>query len=211
MSQLVVAGAGGHARSILDALTADPSVTVVGCTDPHVPPGFLVGEVEVLGDDGILPMLRESGRADAAAVGVGGVGDNGPRRRLFDTLRALRFDLAPILAPGAHVSCSATLGEGTVVLPGAVVGSGARIGCNVIVNCGAIVEHNCSIGHHCHIASGATVGGNVAVAEGAHVGLGATVRQGISIGTNALVAAGAVVVEDVPDHARVMGIPARRA
>ena len=50
----------------------------------------------------------------------------------------------------------------------------------------------------------------VVVGEGAAVGARAVVLAGVSIGAWALVAAGAVVTRDVPAHALVAGMPARR-
>ena len=49
------------------------------------------------------------------------------------------------------------------------------------------------------------------VREGASIGANATVVCGSVIGRHALVAAGAVVTKDVPDHALMAGVPARRA
>jgi len=45
--------------------------------------------------------------------------------------------------------------------------------------------------------------------SGASIGANSTVLPGITIGCGAMVAAGAVVTKDVPDHAVVMGNPAR--
>lgn len=50
----------------------------------------------------------------------------------------------------------------------------------------------------------------VTVEDGASIGAGAVVVAGTRIGSWALVAAGAVVVTDVPPHALVAGVPARR-
>jgi acetyltransferase-like isoleucine patch superfamily enzyme len=47
------------------------------------------------------------------------------------------------------------------------------------------------------------------VRRGASIGSNATILPGIVIGAGALVGAGAVVTADVPDHARVVGNPAR--
>ena len=47
------------------------------------------------------------------------------------------------------------------------------------------------------------------VKQGASIGSNATVVCGVTIGRKALVGAGAVVTKDVPDHAIVVGNPAR--
>ena len=43
----------------------------------------------------------------------------------------------------------------------------------------------------------------------ASIGSNATILPGITIGENAMIGAGAVVTSDVPDHAIVVGVPAR--
>lgn len=50
----------------------------------------------------------------------------------------------------------------------------------------------------------------VTVGEGASIGAQAVVIAGVTIGRWALVGAGAVVTRDVPDHALVVGVPARQ-
>jgi acetyltransferase-like isoleucine patch superfamily enzyme len=47
------------------------------------------------------------------------------------------------------------------------------------------------------------------IKRGASIGTSATIMGGVTVGEGALVGAGAVVLEDVPDHAIVAGVPAR--
>lgn len=47
------------------------------------------------------------------------------------------------------------------------------------------------------------------VCRGASIGSNATIVAGVTIGQGALVGAGAVVTRDVPDHAIVVGVPAK--
>jgi UDP-perosamine 4-acetyltransferase len=198
----VVVGAGGHARSIIEALGG-----AVACTDAREElHGTMVDGVPVVGGDDRLAELLVDG-VGAAAIGVGGTHDNGPRERLFERVRALGFELPAVVHPMAHVA--GRLGEGCVVLAAAVVGPGAVVGRNAIVNTGAIAEHDCLVEDHAHVATGAVLGGGVRIRRGAHVGLGARVLNGVTVGEYAIVGAGAVVLRDVPPGVTVVGVPAR--
>jgi acetyltransferase-like isoleucine patch superfamily enzyme len=49
----------------------------------------------------------------------------------------------------------------------------------------------------------------VEIGDGAWLGSNSVVMPGVTVGKNAVVAANAVVVEDVPDYATAVGVPAR--
>lgn len=206
--RLIGLGAGGHAKVIIEILGADSRYELYGLLDarPELKGRKVLG-VPVLGDDSLLPEIRRD--VSHFFVGLGGTGDNGPRRRLFELARGLGFEPVKAIHPSAAISPSAIIGEGAVIAAGAIVNADARLGANVIVNSGAIVEHDCVVGDHVHIATGAKLASTVTVGTGAHIGAGATVLQCITIGENALVGIGSVVVRDVPPGATVMGNPAR--
>jgi sugar O-acyltransferase (sialic acid O-acetyltransferase NeuD family) len=204
----VVVGAGGHGRVVAEIAVLTTRWEVIGFVDddPAIR-GTRVLDRPVLGSVAELTRLRTE-RAFDVLVGVGGVGDNGPRQRLFDRLRADGFPIATVVHPSAVVSPSATIGVGSVVAAAAVIGVGARIGDDVICNTGCLVDHDCVIGDHTHLAPGVTLSGTVTVGVGAHIGTNATVIQGVRIGRGALVGAGAVVTSDVADDDHVVGVPA---
>jgi UDP-perosamine 4-acetyltransferase len=205
---IVGLGAGGHVRSVLEAIRSLGRFEAAALADDDpARAGSEVLGVPVVGADA-LERLRADGIAHAFA-GVGGVGDSTARERVFGRLLADGFELPPIVHVSAVVSPWAHLGRGVHVLAGVIVNAGAEIGDNVILNTGAIVEHDCRIGAHAHVGPGARLAGTVTVGERAHVGIGAVVIEEIRIGEGALVAAGAVVVRDVPAGARVGGVPAR--
>lgn len=114
-----------------------------------------------------------------------------------------------VVHPSAFVSPSAELGEGVFVGPRAVVHTLASVGAHAIINTGAVVEHECQIGAGSHLAPGATLGGDVRVGAGTLLAIGCRVVPGVRIGSRCVVAAGAVVIRDVPDGARVRGVPAK--
>jgi UDP-perosamine 4-acetyltransferase len=204
---IVGLGAGTHAKSVLEALRSSNRYDVIAIVDDD--PAKAGDEIfgTRIAPSSELPELREL--AAQAFVGVGGIGDSGPRRAAFERLLAAGFELPAILHASAVISPWATLRDGVQALAGAIVNAGAEVGEDAIVNTGAIVEHDCRIGAHAHLAPGARLAGLSTVGEGAHVGIGAVVIEGVQIGAGALVGAGAAVIADVPDGARVAGVPAR--
>jgi UDP-perosamine 4-acetyltransferase len=203
---IVVLGAGGHARVVIEALRAGGHFTPVGVLDPTAS-GDVDG-VPVLGGDEILPQLLSEG-VDSAAVGVGSVGEPAVRRRLHEAAASLGLEMPPIVHPRATVAATARLAAGCMVAAGAVVGPGVRLGEGALVNSNAVVDHDCVVGAFAHIAPGAALSGGVVVGEGAHVGTGAAVVQGVTIGDGGVVGAGAAVIADVPAGATAVGVPAR--
>lgn len=201
---LVLVGAGGHAKVVIEAARAEGRFEVVGLVDPR-PPAERVMGLPVLGGDEALPRLRAEGVA-WAFVALGG---NAARERIGARLRAAGFRLATIVHPSAVVMPSAAVGEGVVVMARVAVSAEARVEDLAILNTGAVVEHDNLIGTAAHVAPLAALAGNVRVGARALVGVGSAVRPGIAIGEDAVVGAGSAVVADVPAGATVGGVPAR--
>jgi UDP-perosamine 4-acetyltransferase len=201
---VVILGAGGHARVILEALRT-LGVPVAGFIAPSAE-GSRLGDVPWLGDDTALSGL---GDGTEAVNGVGSAGSAARRAAVHAAAEAAGLRFRTIIHPNATVDGSAELGAGAQVLAGSVVGVAALIGADAIVNSGAIVDHDSVVGAHSHIASGAALAGDVTVGESTHVGLGSRVIQGVTIGSSCVIGAGAVVLDDVADGTTVVGVPAR--
>ena len=215
---IILAGGGGHALVVAEALTLAGD-RCIGCLDddprpllsrdsaqhqaPHAPRlGPLVGWVGSTHPSltpGISPSIFEGALVHLA------LGNLARRAPLLD----LPFTPATIIHPRAIISPSADVGPGCFVGPGAVLHTRATLHPHAILNSGAIVEHECHIGPNAHLAPGSVLGGRVRIGAGTLVGLGARVLPGITVGSGATIAAGAVVTRDVPDHAVVLGVPAR--
>lgn len=210
--KLLVFGAGGHAKVLLDAFFASqpqPQWDIVILTpEAHLHGSKLLG-VPIIGDDDCIDSQIQVG-ATHFVVGIGSVKSNTLRTRLY--VFGLKHQLTPlaVIHPNAICSKWAQLGAGAQVMAGAIINADAIIGDNVIINTGAIVEHDCHIGEHVHIAPGARLSGGVVVEAGAHIGSGACIRQGIQIGKQAVIGMGAVVVRDVLPNTVVMGVPAKQ-
>lgn len=205
--RVLILGAGGHGRVVLDILLETGDHQIVGFLDSNdAIHGRRVDGFPVLGDPQELTYLAQAHDVDAVIIAIG---DNGTRRRLAREVEAAGLELVSAIHPSATLARNATLGRNVVVAAGTVVCAHTQIGDSVILNTGCIVDHQTMIGEGSHICPGVRLAGRVKVESGAFIGIGATVVPRVTIGCEAIVGAGAVVIDDVPSMATVVGIPAR--
>ena len=74
---------------------------------------------------------------------------------------------------------------------------------------GVVIHPGATIGPNCLIMQQVTIGEGVSLAGHVDVGAGAKIIRPVSIGRHASIGANAVVLEDVPEGATAVGIPAR--
>lgn len=205
MTPVILCGAGGHGRVLLDALRASgrPVAGVCG-PGPAAPPDGLPW----LGDDAWLE--RQDPAQFDLVNAIGSTGDPGRRIELFTRFKAAGFTFATVIHPSAIVGSAVTVGEGAQLMAGVIVQTGSVLGANVIVNTRASVDHDCVIGDHVHLAPGVVLSGGVTVGARTHIGTGAVAIQGVRVGAGCLVGAGSLLLGALPDGVRAHGVPARR-
>lgn len=196
--KIVVYGAGGHAKALIEMIRAAGEYQIVAVIDddPALSGKQVLG-IPILGGGSGLARLFADG-VENAANGVGGIIDQRVRKLIFDRLIDGGFYLPAIVNPKATLEASARVGYGTQVFANAYVGSEATLADMCMVNSGAVVSHDCVIGSFTHIAPGALLAGGVTVGENVLVGMGVTTAIGIMIHDGARVGNGAIVLKDVP-------------
>lgn len=196
-TSVYVFGAGGHGKVVLDVLLSENKYVVKGILD-DAPQSDSLFEI---------PIKKNFNRKKLQARNcIVAIGDNAIRKRIVTTLDT---NFIMTIHPNAIVSKFAKIGPGTQIMAAAVVNPAAVIGNHCIINTGAIVEHDCKLEDYVHVAPNACLGGNVTVGEKTLVGIGATIIPNVKIGKNVSIGAGTVVLQDVPDNAVVVGVPAR--
>lgn len=198
-NQLVILGAGGHAKTIIDLVRQSQQYDLAGLVAEPLPVESEVLGVRVLGGYEVLEELWARG-IRLMANGVGGLSRNRVRYELFQKMAEHGFGFPRLVHRGATVEPSARIQGGVQVFGAAFVGSAAQIGFGAIVNTGAVVSHDCVIGDFAHLTPGVVLAGSVHVDTGALVGMGVTTAVGVRIGEWARIGNGARITRDVPAH-----------
>jgi sugar O-acyltransferase (sialic acid O-acetyltransferase NeuD family) len=195
---ILIYGAGGHAKAVMEMVHAIGTFRIAGIIDDQVSTGLRVLDIPVLGPREIIPLLIDRG-LQQAANGVGGIIDINVRVKLFELLANLGLTLPRLVHPRATVEPSASVGDGAQVFANAYIGSSAVLLPRCMINTNAVISHDCEIGSYTHIAPGALLAGHVHVGERSLVGMGVTTAIGIKIGNGVRIGNGAVIYADVPD------------
>lgn len=188
-------GASGHAKVIIDILLLS-GVRISGLFDDNP-------EVRALGPFRVQQYSEIQVEKQELIIAVG---RNDLRRNIAARLTC---SFGKAIHPGAIVSSSSSLGEGTVVMGGAVINADVIIGKHCIINTNASVDHDVTIEDFVHISPNATLCGNVFVGESSCIGAGSIIIPGKKIGKNTVIGAGAVVVSDIPENVVAFGNPCR--
>ena len=180
----VLIGAGGHAKAIVEGIT-QRGETVVAYVDPREARWLPARRIS---EQGLAVEIAEGA---GIVIGIGGVAPENLEKRLslLEGYRTSGMPAPAVVHPGAHVSSTAALGQGTIVLAGAVIQPGVTIHQGVIVNTGAIVEHDSEIGAGSHIAPGAIVLGGCRIGKCCMIGAGAVILPGATVADHSLIAA----------------------
>lgn len=210
---LVVVGAGGFGREVLDVVEAvngsasTPVFTLLGVLDANPTDANL----DRLAARGIRYLGTESHWLATRQVAqyLIGIGSPAVRRSVDQRFSAAGLIAASAVHPSAIIGSAFTISAGSIICGGVHISTNVTLGRQVHLNPHVTLGHDSVVGDFVSINPGAIISGDVTVGAGALVGAGATVLQGLSVGPDAVIGASACVVRDVSPATTVKGVPAR--
>lgn len=201
---LIVAGAGGHAREIRDILDMQ-GVNEVWFFDniSKSLPTEMVDE-NLICDEVLLKQKLEQSPAFILGTGVPSV-----RIVLYNLFLKLGGEPQTCVANTAILSQRAVeIGEGCNIMHRVLINNQVKIGKGTLINAGVHLHHDVCLGDFCEIGPGAILLGKVKIGDSVIVGGGAIILPNINIADGAVIGAGAVVTKNVESGKTVKGNPA---
>lgn len=210
MEDIVIIGAGGHAKVIADIILKrrelfNENLNIVGFLDDNFENLNYnkIFKIPILGKIDLIEKL-ESEKHYSYIIGIG---SNTIRERIGNKYPYLNYYTA--IHPTAVLGLDISLENGSVVMANAVINSGTRIGKHCILNTGSLVEHDVIIGDFCHVSPNSVLCGTIKIGDKCWIGAGSTVIQNINLGKNIIIGAGSVIIKDIPDNCTVVGNPGK--
>jgi sugar O-acyltransferase (sialic acid O-acetyltransferase NeuD family) len=202
--------AGYHSHVVAEILRLRDECEIIGILDDNSELHNTIRKgVPILGGLSLLGELRDMGRVDSAALGLGNLSLLGRRMEIYEEARSLGIEMIPVVHPTSFVSPTAVCGAGLFLGPNAVIHTGTKVGENVTIYTGSTIDHDNEIGDHVYIAAGVHTAGQVKIERGVYIGPGAIVVSGCIIGEQAVVGAGTLVNNNIPAGKLALGSPAR--
>ena len=199
---VVIIGAGGHAKVIADIITKSND-NVIGFLDDNldIQSKTIYLNKTVLGTTKDIDKYKEY-------YFIIGIGNNNIRENIANS-----YDLKWYTAihPNAIIANEVSIEEGSVVMAGSIINTGTKIGKHCIINTKSSLDHDNIIENYVHISPGATLAGTVHIKEKTWICAGATIINNITIAKNNIIGAGSVVIKDINEtNGTYVGVPARR-
>jgi sugar O-acyltransferase (sialic acid O-acetyltransferase NeuD family) len=209
MQSIVILGAGGFGREVLDIIIAQNKVSkrweILGFVDENTE---LKGKV--LNGYPVLGSFDWFSKIDLKEIRVVcAIGDNISKKKVVEKAKGVGLRFANVVHPSVIMTEFVTLGEGVIICAGCILTNQITIGNHVIINLDVTIGHDSIIEDFCTLSPGVHISGRNKIGEGANVGTGAVTIQGIVIGRWSIIGAGAVVAQDIPDKVVAVGVPAK--
>lgn len=205
---IVIIGASGHAKVIIDIIENNNEYNIVGLIDSYKPKGYELYNYKVLGKEKDIKKLQTIYNFN---TGIIAIGDNWTRKMMYNKIikKNPEFGFARAVHHRSIIGKNVEIGEGTVIMAGAIVNSDAKIGNFCILNTKASLGHDAIMSNYSSLAPNSTIGGNTKIGTCTAICLSSSIIQDITIGNYSIIGSGSLILTNVPDLNLYYGTPAK--
>lgn len=207
MKKIIIAGAGGFGREILQ---------LIKDINHHAESWHIAGFINDIPNaldgyecsHGIIGTINDC-RPSADEVYVCAIGDPVGRMQVVEKLRTKGAQFTSLIHPTAIIGSYSSIGEGLIMYSFSKISVNCEIGDFVSIASASLVGHDVTLGDYCAISPSCTLTGNVKIGDRVFLGSNSTVIPRIVVGNDVYVGAGSVVISPLKNGLKVMGNPAR--
>lgn len=208
MKQLLIIGAGGFGREVLnwvlDIQEDKRDWKIRGFLDAN--PNALNDydcSYSIIGDPSSY--IPQDDDCFVCAIGAPSV-----KIKICNRIKTLGGKFINLIHPSVIIGNRSKIGIGCVFCPGAVITTDVKINDFVMLNLHATVGHDATVGMGTTLSVHADVAGFATLGEGVFLGSHALILPGAKVGEYSIVGGGSVVLKRVKPYATVMGVPAKQ-
>ena len=208
MKKVIVIGASGHSKVIIDIIELQKKYEIVGLVDSFKNKTHVIYNYKVLGTEKDISQLIKAHNIYGFIIAIG---DNFTRMRLFKdiSLHHKNIKFVTAMHPSAVIGKDVKIGAGSAIMAGVVINSDAKIGEHCIINTNSTIGHDTKIENFSSIAPGVNIGGGVSINTCSAISLGVNILESIKIGKYSVIGAGSLVNKNIKDYKIAYGLPAR--
>ena len=188
MKNLILIGAGGHAKSLIDLIESSQEWKIMGLIGNREEVGKSVLGYKIIGDDSDLELIKNA--CENALIAIGQIKNCEKRKKLANKLDKFGFKFPVIKSKFCYVSKHSEIGRGTTIGHGAIINSNVVIGQHCIINSQSLIEHDSKVDEFCHISTGSLINGGAIIGKESFVGSNTLIRENITIPKNSIISAG---------------------
>lgn len=206
MKNILIYGASGHSKMIIDIIEKQNNYNIKGFIDSYKSKGFVLSDYQVIGHLKEIPVLIKELNIEGIVIGIG---DNFTRQRISMNIEniAPQLKFISIIHPTATIAKNVTIGDGSVIMANTVLNASAKVGKHCILNTASTFGHDSVMADFSSLASGVTVAGSVTIGLCSAICLRATLIQSITIGENTVIGAGSLVLKSIGNLKQAFGHP----
>lgn len=208
MKEIVIIGAGGHAKVVIDIILQrekilNDNLIIKGILDDT----FKENEEKKIFGIPIVGKINKILELPSNIYYIIAIGNNGIRKKIVQNYEKIKY--ITLIHPKAIIGENVKIGVGTVLMAGSIINSYTKIGNHCIINTGSIIEHDNIIEDYVHISPNVTLCGEVVIKKESWIGASAVIIQGITVGYNSIIGAGTVVIKSIPNFCTAINNPAK--
>jgi len=196
---VVIITAGRAATQIIDILSYDSSVRVVGCLDDGNPPFYCQDfNIPVVGKISDMKSLFGQGKFSHAIVGIST--SINLRKKFFDLCAENNVPTINAIHPSCTICKKVKFGTGNVICADVHIGTLAEIGDNNFISAKCNFEHHNKIGSHNTFGPCVVTSGIVEIGNESKFGTGIFTEPFLKIGSNCIIGSSNVIIDSIKDN-----------